>query len=113
MALGGGLSTLSNLCGCTSDNIISAQMVTAEGTLVVASSNSNPDLLYVLAGAGQFFGVVTEITLQAYPKSILNTSDGTLWTGSIIFSSTQAETVFKVLKSLSEDTNAQQRGCVS
>ncbi|KAI3612013.1 fad binding domain containing protein [Moniliophthora roreri] len=84
-AIGGGISALSGLCGYTSDNILSARLITATGDLITISDTSHPDLLWALRGAGQFFGLVTSVTLRAYPLSILGTPDATVWTGTIVF----------------------------
>ncbi|KAK1230304.1 hypothetical protein PQX77_006597 [Marasmius sp. AFHP31] len=84
-AIGGGLSALATLCGYTSDNILSARIVTVSGELVDVSNESHPDLLYAIRGAGQFFGVVTSLTLRAHPLSVLRTPDATLYTGTIVF----------------------------
>lgn len=110
MALGGGLSTFSGLMGYASDNIISAKLVTASRGLIRVSSTENSELLYALRGAGQLFGVVTELTLQSYPTSILGTHDGSVWTGALIFSVTKAESVFKVLSTLTEDIHTPTMG---
>lgn len=110
MALGGGLSTLSSLMGTASDNIVSAKIVTADGRLISVSATSHPDLFYGLRGAGQCFGVVTEITIQAYPISILGTLDGSVWTGVMLFPMTIAERVFEVLSTLTQDTKAPTTG---
>lgn len=87
-ALGGGISALTHLCGTTSDNIISAKLITATGELVTID-NSTPELLWALKGAGQYFGLVTELTLQACPLSTLGTNDGSIWTGTYIFEISQ------------------------
>ncbi|KAJ7213411.1 hypothetical protein GGX14DRAFT_550574 [Mycena pura] len=89
MALGGGLSGFSPICGCTSDNIVSARLVTADGTLLTVSESSHPELFWALRGAGQFFGLITKLTLRGHPLSILGTGDGTIWTGSIRSLTTQ------------------------
>ncbi|KAJ6454303.1 hypothetical protein C8R47DRAFT_1228728 [Mycena vitilis] len=109
-ALGGGLSALSGLCGYTSDNILSARLVTASGALITASSSSRSSLFWALRGAGQFFGVVTELTLRAYPLSVLGTSDGTLWTGRIVFPTDRVEEVLQVLAPLIADESARAAG---
>lgn len=110
MALGGGLSTYSSLIGCASDSILSAKIVTADGTLIDVSPISHPDLFYGIRGAGQFFGVVTEITMQAYPLSVLGTPDGSVWTGVMLFPATVADRVFKALVALTENTNTPAAG---
>ena len=98
-AIGGGLTGLTKLCGTTSDNILAARLITATGELITVD-NSTPDLLWALKGAGQFFGLVTELTLKAYPLSILGTDDGTIYTGSFVFHITQVGEVAKVVQQL-------------
>ena len=90
--------------------MVSAKIVTADGRLIIASPTSHPDLFYGLRGAGQCFGVVTEITIQAYPVSILGTPDGSVWTGVMLFPMTVADRVFEVLSTLTQDTKAPTMG---
>lgn len=94
-ALGGGICALTKLCGTTSDNILSVRLITATGELIIVD-DSTPDLLWALKGAGQFFGLVTELTLRTYPLSILGTSDGTVYTGTFIFDVPSVGEVAKV-----------------
>ncbi|KAJ7624251.1 hypothetical protein DFH06DRAFT_1339965 [Mycena polygramma] len=79
-----GLSAISAVCGYTSDNIVFARVITAEGTLLTVNESSHPELFWGLRGADQLLALVTEITLQAYPLSVLGTDDGTLWTGAMV-----------------------------
>ena len=51
----------------TCDNLLSAEMVTAEGELVRASEDQNADLFWALRGGGGNFGVVTELELALHP----------------------------------------------
>ncbi|KAK7053058.1 hypothetical protein VNI00_004379 [Paramarasmius palmivorus] len=102
-AIGGGISALSGLCGYTSDNILSARLITATGDLLTVSSTSQPELLWALRGAGQFFGLVTSVTLRAYPLSVLGISDATVWTGTIVFPIDRLDDVLKAFYPLVAD----------
>jgi FAD/FMN-containing dehydrogenase len=67
LTLVGGLGWLRNKYGLTVDNLLEAEMVTADGQVVIANKDSNADLLWGLQGGGGNFGIVTRFTYQAYP----------------------------------------------
>lgn len=99
-AIGGGTSFLTGVIGFACDHILEAKVITAEGKLVHASKDNEPDLLWAIKGAGQFFGVVLELTLKTYPISILGTISGEHWIGNFIFPLDRAEEVCNALKPL-------------
>ena len=67
LTLGGGFGYLSRQYGYTSDNVLSMDVVTAQGRVVRASETENPDLFWGLRGGGGNFGVVTGIEYKLYP----------------------------------------------
>ena len=67
ITLGGGYGWLAGKFGMACDNLISADVVTAEGELLVASENTNPDLFWGVRGGGGNFGVVTSFEYQLHP----------------------------------------------
>lgn len=93
LTLGGGLGYLTRRFGLTIDNLLSVDMVLADGRFVTASAEENEDLFWAVRGGGGNFGVVTSFLFQGKPVS-------TVYGGPIFWPLAQAGEVLRFWQDL-------------
>jgi hypothetical protein len=79
LTLGGGLGWLMRTHGLTIDNLLAAEVVTAEGELLRASEDEHPELFWALRGGGGNFGVVTSFEFRLHPVGPTILAGPILW----------------------------------
>ncbi|MDR6865673.1 FAD/FMN-containing dehydrogenase [Microbacterium resistens] len=67
LTVGGGLGWMARAWGAAVDQLVGAQVVTADGRIVEASAEENPDLFWALRGGGGNVGIVTRFDFEAHP----------------------------------------------
>jgi len=94
ITLGGGYGWLDGKFGLACDNLVSAEVVTAEGKVITASAHENPDLLWGLRGGSGNFGIVTSFEFQLHPV-------GPVLGGAFFYSMSVAMQAFRFLDEFS------------
>lgn len=84
LTLGGGISYFAPRYGWTCDTVKNFEVVLANGSIVNANDNENPNLSWALRGGVNNFGVVTRVDLETFPQ-------GDLWGGSVITSFAESD----------------------
>jgi FAD/FMN-containing dehydrogenase len=79
LTLGGGIGFLMRKHGLAVDNLLQAEVVTAEGSIVQASPDDHPDLFWALRGGGGNFGVVTSFRFSLHPVGPIVTAGPIFW----------------------------------
>ncbi|HEX4678396.1 MAG TPA: FAD-binding oxidoreductase [Gaiellaceae bacterium] len=95
--LGSGSGWLERKHGFAADNLISADMVTAEGEVVTATEDENAELLWGLRGGGGNFGVVTEMEFRLHEVQQI------VYGGLAAFDPAQSREVIRMWRDISED----------
>ena len=105
LTLGGGIGYLSRRFGLTVDNLLSADVVLADGTFVTASESSHSDLFWALRGGGGNFGIVTSFTFRCHDIG----EHGTIIGGPVLYDFADTAEVMRwyreLLPSLPEELN--------
>lgn len=96
LTLGGGIGYLTRGCGLSCDNIVGAEVVTADGRILTANEYENEDLFWALRGGGGNFGVVTALELGLHPVS-------TIYGGPLFYEVDDAAAVMASYDELIED----------
>jgi FAD/FMN-containing dehydrogenase len=97
LTLGGGIGHLNGRYGLTLDNLLQAEVVTADGQVLLAGEEANQDLFWALRGGGGNFGVVTRFAYRLHEV-------GPLTAGLLVYDFSNAGAVVRGFRDLVEDT---------
>jgi FAD/FMN-containing dehydrogenase len=100
LTLGGGIGYLSRGSGLSCDNLVAADVVTADGRLLVASEQDHPDLFWALRGGSGNFGVVTSLEFRLQPVK-------DIYGGPMFFELDDAEAVLRFYRAFIADAPEQ------
>jgi FAD/FMN-containing dehydrogenase len=100
LTLGGGIGYLSRSFGLSLDNLVSADVVTADGRTLVASERENDDLFWALRGGGGNFGLVTSFEFRVHPVN-------DIYGGPMFFELSEAETILRFYRDYIADAPRQ------
>jgi FAD/FMN-containing dehydrogenase len=96
LTTGGGIGHLTRKCGLSIDNLLSVDMVLADGSFVTANANQNKDLFWAVRGGGGNFGIVTAFTFNLHPIDMV-------YGGPMLWDITETEDVLKWYRKLIKD----------
>ena len=96
LTLGGGYGWLQGKYGLSVDNLLAAEMVTADGDVLDVSEHENADLFWAVRGGGGNFGIVTSLTYRLHPVA-------TVLGGSLVFPLSRADAVIDAYRRLAKE----------
>jgi len=100
LTLGGGIGSFMRMGGLTIDNLLSVDIITADGVFRKASADENPDLFWGIRGGGGNFGVVTSFTYKLNPMPNPN---GEIIVGTRLYEMKYAKEIWDFYYNYSED----------
>lgn len=103
LTLGGGVGYLSRGFGLSSDNLISADVVTADGKMLVVSEEENADLFWAIRGGGGNFGVCTSFEYRLHPVD-------TVYWGPMFYEVSETENILKFFREYIKEAPEQMGG---
>ena len=107
LALGSGSGWLERKLGLTCDNLLSCEVVLANGEVVTASEDERADLFFGLRGGGGNFGIVTEFEFQVHPMGPL------LYGGMLMHPAERGEELLKFFRDFMADAPDEVNGAVA
>jgi FAD/FMN-containing dehydrogenase len=96
LTTGGGIGHLTRKCGLSIDNLLSVDMVLADGSFVTANAKQNQDLFWAVRGGGGNFGVVTAFTFKLHPIDMI-------YGGPMLYDISETEDVLKWYRKIIKD----------
>ena len=100
LTLGGGIGYLTRGCGLSCDNVVGAEVVTADGRILTANESTNEDLFWALRGGGGNFGVVTALELALHDVD-------TIYGGPMLYEADDAAAVMACYRDFIDDAPEQ------
>ena len=101
--LGGGHGFIQGDHGLVADNLLTARVVLANGSVITVSDTDHQDLFWGLRGAGHNFGIVTEVTVKLYDVP----DDDTWYYENFVYTGDAVEEVFAQLSSIKDEAPVQ------